>query len=146
MLTLDELIWAIPQAWNTETLYPASGSRYAVKFDNPATGQCLVSTLLVRRHLGGDLMRCGVGQAGYRTVHYFNQLENGMWIDVTRSQFSSRSPVGDIKKNPDPKLWEFGDIWERVALLERRVTECLFSTYVDPEPLQQRLMASSSLP
>lgn len=133
-MRLDELLWAIPLAWSPETRDPP-GARYApVESVNlAAKGQCIASTLLIQKHCGGNMIRCVIG--GKSTVpHYFNELPYGIWVDVTRSQFLSRSPVRQLKRNPDKKLWEFKDTWERVDLLERRVEYCLSSTYVGQVP------------
>lgn len=120
-LTLDELVRAIPLCWNEET-------RGNEKFtgDHPAAGQCTVSALLIQRHCGGDIIRCQVGGDSYRrVVHYFNELDGGVKIDVAGGQFDRRSPYRLFQANPDPKVYIFNDTWDRVELLEWRVHDLL---------------------
>lgn len=119
-MTLDQLIRAIPLAWNDETL----GNEKRAN-NHPAAGQCVVSSLLIQRHCGGDIVRCAVGGEYRRTVHYFNELEHGVKIDVTGAQFDRRSPYRLFKVNPDKKLYIFDDTWYRVDILESRVIDVL---------------------
>jgi len=126
MITLDDLVYAIPLAWTNETRgddkykgYVPEGYRTTM-----AAGQCIVSSLLVQRHQGGNIMGCHVTDI----PHYFNELENGMWVDTTRSQFvghKSVSSIRKVKRNPKAKGYIFDDTRERVDLLERRVEEAL---------------------
>src|SRR5437868_3133593 len=83
-LTLDQLIRAIPHVWSPET---RGNDRYTG--DHPAAGQCVVSSLLIQRHCGGEIIRCHVG-GDYGVVHYFNELEGGVKVDVTGAQFLLR--------------------------------------------------------
>jgi hypothetical protein len=58
----------------------------------PSTGQCAITSMIVQDMLGGDLLR--VMNVGIS--HYFNRLEDGTEIDLTRDQF----PVWD----PEPAV------------------------------------------
>ena len=51
--------------------------------DNPSTGQCHVSALILRNLFGGTIME---GVALPRTLHYWNVID-GATIDITRDQF-----------------------------------------------------------
>lgn len=118
--TLDQFVYALPKAWREETREPDFAGRPIVE------GQCTTSSLLVRRHLGGDIIRCSVGGETWRgTVHYFNELPNGMWLDTTRPQFEARSPVRLIQKNPQQRLYMFKNTMEQVDILEFWVQEVL---------------------
>lgn len=120
-LTLDELVRAIPRAWNEDT-------RGNEKFTgtHPAAGQCTVSALLIQRHCGGDIIRCQVGGDSYRrVVHYFNELDGGVKIDVAGGQFDLRSPYRMFQRNPKQSLYIFNDTFDRVEHLEYRVLDVL---------------------
>lgn len=119
-LTLDQLVRAIPLAWNEDTL---GNEKHAS--DHPAAGQCTVSSLLIQRHCGGDIVRCKVGGEYKRVVHYFNELPGGVKIDVTGGQFLKKSPHRMFWVNPPEKLYIFDDTWHRVDLLESRVMDVL---------------------
>lgn len=118
--TLDQLAYALPLAWHEETREPSFEGQPIVE------GQCTTSSLLVQRHLGGNMMRCSVGGETWRgTVHYFNELPSGMWLDTTRVQFEYKSPVRLIQRNPPKKLYMFRDTMEQVDTLEFWVQEVL---------------------
>lgn len=56
--------------------------------ENPAKGQCGVTALVVNDLLGGDLVRGEVYVAGqWSDYHWWNRLESGVEIDLTREQF-----------------------------------------------------------
>ena len=56
--------------------------------DNPARGQCLVSSLVVQDYYGGDLMRYRVTGKGFKETHYCNILDDGTILDTTGSQYT----------------------------------------------------------
>jgi hypothetical protein len=78
------LFRTIRQAWSRSTSADPAGWTAS----NPAWGQCAVTALVVQDALGGELVRTIVD---YRS-HYFNLLEDGDEIDLTREQF----PVGAV--------------------------------------------------
>jgi hypothetical protein len=121
VLTLTELVQVIPLAWNEETRGNEKRSG-----THPAAGQCTVSSLLIQRHCGGVIVRCEVGGSTYaRVIHYFNELDHGVIVDVTRAQFSHVKPFRKFKKNPDVSLYIFDDTRDRVDLLESRCLEII---------------------
>lgn len=120
MLKLDELIYGIPLSWNEET---RGNERFTGK--HPAAGQCTVSSLLIQRHCGGKIVRTEVGSGYAGIVHYFNELDGGIKIDVTGGQFKAISPYRKFKRDPDPSTYIFADTWDRVDLLESRVMDAL---------------------
>ena len=58
--------------------------------DNPARGQCAVSSLVVQDFLGGDLFRVRVSGDGIDERHYYNVLDDGIVIDTTREQYQGK--------------------------------------------------------
>jgi hypothetical protein len=119
-MNLDQLVWAIPESWNEETL--GNEKRHGT---HKAAGQCIVSSLLVQRHCGGIIVRCNVGRTYNIAVHYFNELPGGVMIDTTRAQFKSVSPYSSFKKNPPEDTYIFKDTWARVDILEDRCMKAL---------------------
>jgi hypothetical protein len=68
----------IQEAWSADTSMADDWTP-----ENPAKGQCAVTALVVQDLLGGKLLRAVVeGES-----HYFNQLPDGSWLDLTWSQF-----------------------------------------------------------
>lgn len=65
--------------------------------DNPACGQCGVTSLIVQDHAGGDLVMATVLHADGRRqgVHYWNRLPDGSEVDLTREQFVGGEVVQD---------------------------------------------------
>lgn len=125
-LSLDQLVYAIPFAWSPET---RGAERYSGQ--HPAAGQCVVSSLLIKRHCGGDIVYCQVGgnRQSDRTVHYFNELPGRVKVDVTAAQFLRVSPYRKFKVNPPENTYIFNDTWGRVDLLESRVLDVLDGRY-----------------
>ena len=77
--SLSDLFDVIYDAWGEDT---SADEDWTAK--NPALGQCAVTALVVQDALGGDLLRSTVGGVS----HYWNRLDGGEWIDLTRGQFS----------------------------------------------------------
>ena len=59
--------------------------------DNPARGQCAVSSLVVQDFLGGDLFRVRVSGDGIDERHYYNVLDDSTVIDTTREQYQGKA-------------------------------------------------------
>jgi hypothetical protein len=56
--------------------------------DNPAWGNCVVTALVVRDYLGGELVIAGVVRDGVRVDrHVWNRLPSGLDVDLSRDQF-----------------------------------------------------------
>lgn len=58
--------------------------------DNPARGQCAVSSLVMQDFLGGDLFRVRANGDGIDEKHYYNVLDDGTVIDTTREQYQGK--------------------------------------------------------
>lgn len=55
---------------------------------NPARGQCLVSTLVVQDYFGGDLRRYDIKASDFEETHYSNVLPSGAILDATAAQYT----------------------------------------------------------
>lgn len=80
------LVKALQDSWCEET----GGSFYP---DNPSKNQCAVTALVVQDFYGGSLVRGHVGDIS----HYWNELEDGTEVDLTRQQFGNR--VGELVRD-----------------------------------------------
>jgi len=94
-LTLGDLERAIEESWGRDT----SDDPEEWSEDNPARGQCAVTSVLVRDLLGGEILIAGVLRGGERVErHAWNRLASGLSVDLTRSQFRS----GEELEEPEP--------------------------------------------
>lgn len=92
-LTLREVERAVRAAWSPETAY-ASAEYLARAPERPGRGQCGTTALVVHDLLGGDLLVAQVSLAGVVDgVHYWNRLDDGRDVDLTRSQFTDDEVV-----------------------------------------------------
>ena len=89
------------RCWSAETAYP--GTRWTG--DNPARGQCAVSSLLVQDLLGGELVRFMVEYRGKQEKHFANSV-GGVLIDTTRGQYGTEG----VFVESVPNLEEFSDL------------------------------------
>ncbi len=81
--SIEELIIALRKSWSADTSY--SSSDWSV--DNPARGQCVVSSLVVQKYFGGELLRYRVSGEGINETHYSNVFGDGTVLDTTASQY-----------------------------------------------------------
>jgi hypothetical protein len=80
----QEITAALQASWNRDTAFDAT----EWSADNPARGNCVVSSLVVQDYLGGDLRRYHVtDDDGLQETHYVNQLPDGTVVDTTASQY-----------------------------------------------------------
>ena len=101
--------------------------------DNPARGQCVVSSLVVQDFLGGDLFRVRVSGDGIDERHYYNVLDDSTVIDTTREQYQGR-PVSLVPEPVDlegkyvsirEKVLDNEDTRKRYELLRQLVNDNL---------------------
>jgi hypothetical protein len=85
--TLGQIVKALHKTWASDTCFVAE----EWSEDNPARGQCVVSSLVVQDYLGGELRRYHVIGDGFKETHYCNILADGTILDTTASQY--RTPV-----------------------------------------------------
>ncbi len=79
-------------SWGKDTCDPADRPDW--RPDNPARGQCGVTSLVLNDLFGGDLVLGEVRVAGERTgVHYWNRFGAGVEVDLTRDQFGPAESV-----------------------------------------------------
>lgn len=102
---LDTLIKALHQSWGADTCFDAS----EWSENNPARGQCVVSSLIVQDYLGGDLLRYEIDEGELHEKHYCNLLENGTILDTTGIQY--KNPV-NMRLKP-VNLDGFGSVREK---------------------------------
>lgn len=77
------IIEALRHSWTAKTSYePAEWSS-----ENPARGQCVVSSLILQDYLGGDIRRSKTIFQGRHESHFYNVLWNGEIFDATREQY-----------------------------------------------------------
>jgi len=78
---------ALRQSWSTQ-----SSSKWSV--ENPAKGQCGVTSLVVQDILGGEIRKTRLDEGW----HFYNVI-NGERMDFTEEQFSSKIDYQDIDSN-----------------------------------------------
>ncbi len=84
---------AFLKSWSRETSYPRTKDQWNAR--NPAFGQCAVTSLVVNDMYGGKI----VYNTDYH--HYWNVLDDGTVIDLTREQFGKNvdiKPQGDATR------------------------------------------------
>ncbi len=80
MINIRILEFALQKSWSEKTCFPSDKKKWTS--ENPAVGQCAITSMIVHDNLGGELLYCK------HNNHYWNRLPNGEEIDLTRSQFS----------------------------------------------------------
>lgn len=99
MYTLAQLEEAIRESWSEDTADPDDGWTP----DNPARGQCDITSLVVHDLLGGELLAAEVYLDGERVeAHMWNRLAGGAEIDLTRDQFRRGEVIGEPVVRPRP--------------------------------------------
>ena len=83
---ISHITEALRASWSPET----STWGEDLPVDNPARGQCAVSSLVVQDFLGGDLFRVRANGDGIDEKHYYNVLDDGTVIDTTREQYQGK--------------------------------------------------------
>ena len=101
-------------AWDKNTCHPAYTDKWSEA--NPATGQCLVTALVIQDELGGDIYDCKVG----RSRHFYNVV-NGETIDLTFSQFPEGSKITDSRIRDRKQLLANKETKQRYELLKSRI-------------------------
>lgn len=127
MTDIQAITHALRASWSADTAFDSNDWSP----DNPARGQCVVSSLVVQDYLGGDLLRYSVDEGSLHETHYVNVLESGTVIDTTASQYAN--PV-TMRRRPI-ELKGFASIREkrladestrrRYEILKRRVERTL---------------------
>ncbi len=74
-----DIAYLLHRVWSSETCYPRV--RKFWKKENPSVGQCAVTSLVINDFFGGEILF----NAEYN--HFWNRLEDGTEIDLTKGQF-----------------------------------------------------------
>jgi hypothetical protein len=126
-MTLTDLEQTIRAAWSPETADPVDRADWTP--ENPARGHCGVTSVLLQRLLGGELLVADVVHAdGTRQgIHYWNRLAGGVEVDLTREQFISGEVVLDdtVRVAPRPERIEGSRVATEYRTLEARVRAAL---------------------
>lgn len=102
MHTLAEIEAAIRAGWSADTAEEDDGWTP----DNPARGQCDITSLVVHDIFGGELLAADVFRNGERVEgHMWNRLPGGIEVDLTREQFKGGEVIGEpIARRRSPKI------------------------------------------
>lgn len=125
LLILSERLHA---AWGPDTSYwPDTWTA-----ENPAHGQCAVTSLIVLELLGGEIVK---GEAfmlgGHRWVrHYWNVLEDGTSVDLTAQQFGEAYELREEGTADPDRLRR--SIGKRYELLRGRL-------FLSPAPIMDQI-------
>lgn len=138
--TIDELLEALQVSWCEETSQCGEG---VWSEDNPARGQCAVSSVIIQDYLGGKLVR-GVVEDDYieGCSHYWNQLDNGVWVDSTQAQFEGTLNITDIKYRSPNYVLKSLDTLKRYQLLKSRVVNYLAHKQYEREQTVKQFLES----
>jgi hypothetical protein len=104
-----ELYQVLRRCWSVET-----SSKWLP--DNPARGQCSVTSLVVQDIFGGEILKTPVGPFW----HFYNRVGETRW-DLTVSQFDAPIPFDDIPASREEALADTSV--EQYQLLSRRIQE-----------------------
>ena len=85
--SLADLYTRLRHSWSAET-----GRHW--RADNPASGQCSVTALVVHNKLGGEILKADVNGAW----HFYNRIDSKR-VDFTMSQFESPISYDDLPSN-----------------------------------------------
>ena len=107
--TPSDLYHVLRRCWSTET-----GSKWLP--DNPARGQCSVTSLVVHDVFGGEILKTRVGPFW----HFYNRIGETRW-DLTVSQFDVPIPFDDMPASRDEVLADTSV--EQYELLAQRVRD-----------------------
>ena len=104
-LDVKEVIEALGKSWSAETAYDTNDWSP----ENPARGQCAVSSLIMQDFFGGEIIRFVAEFDGRREKHYANII-NETTIDTTMSQF----PADAVLVADSPDLVGFSSLRQRM--------------------------------
>jgi len=100
--------------------------------DNPAWGQCAITTVLIQEMFGGEILHSFVYSKGKDYSHYYNVLPDNSIIDITAIQFDKRAYF-DSYDEPNPNIdiknyiLSYPETLERYKLLVSRFSNNLQS-------------------
>lgn len=106
-----DLYWALKTAWSVES----SGSWSA---ENPAKGQCSVTSLVTQDLFGGSILKTKT----YGGTHFYNVIDGIKW-DMTVSQFDRPIPFEDRPATREEAMADTSE--EQYRALKRRLQVAL---------------------
>jgi hypothetical protein len=106
--SLVDFYQRLRRSWSVET-----GRHW--RHDNPASGQCGVTALVVHDRFGGEILKTDVNGAW----HFYNRIDDRR-VDFTMSQFDSPISYDDVPSNRDEALGDCSQ--QQYELLRARVT------------------------
>lgn len=118
-MNIENLRVILIQSWSAET---AQGDWDP---NNPATGQCAITALIVQDYFGGELLRC---KTKLGKSHYWNRLPDGAELDLTESQFEigSDMPIkNDYLVRTREYVLSFPGTARRYTLLKKNIERVL---------------------
>jgi len=107
----EEIREILLDCWNPITMYPVKKMSWV---RTKSRGQCYPTALLVKRVLGGKILRGLI----MGEIHYWNKLPNGKQIDLTSDQYGGNgidavcTPTGE-RRNPNYNNKRFKILWHR---------------------------------
>jgi hypothetical protein len=106
ILSLAAIDAAVRASWAADTCSEDDAARAPWTAANPAWGQCDITALVLHDLLGGTLMVGEVHLAGEQHgYHWWNRLDSGLEIDLTREQFRDGqvvTPGREVTRPPGP--------------------------------------------
>lgn len=105
--SLQDLALALKEAWS-------SGTSTKWTEQNPASGQCSVTSLVVQDLFGGEILKTHVPGG----AHFYNRID-GERLDLTSSQFDQSIPFDDTLSSRAEALADTS--LEQYFLLRRRL-------------------------
>jgi hypothetical protein len=102
--TLGDIEAAIRASWGPDTI-SEGGEGWTP--DNPALGQCDITSLLLHDIFGGEVLAAGVFRNGdWVENHMWNRLPGGMEVDLTWEQFRNGEVIGEASVRRRPARFE----------------------------------------
>ena len=94
--TIDRstLFAALEASWSAAS--SATADEWSV--DNPALGQCEVTSLVILEYLGGDLQLSQVFVGDEMTEHHHHNLFGDEAVDLTARQFTGAETFVDVRR------------------------------------------------
>jgi len=109
----EVVLRALRQAWCRETAPQGSP-------ENPACGQCDVTSLVIHERFGGEIVKTDVDGA----PHFYNRIAGNRY-DFTASQFSVLPAYRDQQSSRDEVLTSHPRTRQQYEILLRRFDEAL---------------------
>jgi hypothetical protein len=96
---IDKIIGAVKSSWSQDT--SSRPDQWSSK--NPARGQCVPSSLVIQKLLGGELIRYKAVYEGVAEKHFANLIGNKI-IDSARSQYPDDFVLLQYPQEPSQNL------------------------------------------